>query len=96
MRIKDIEKVPVIFTAKGDCDRFVALALRSAMKEGQDSMQLMQRVISDNIEHLSDKALEKIIREIDNSPFKESSGDTMTTICVRVLREQQRRRDYGD
>ena len=95
MRIRDIEKVPVLFVNKGDCDKIVALALRAAMQESTADMLVVQRLISDNLEHISDDALQGIVAEIDKSPFKEQNGDAMTTICVRVLREIERRK-YGE
>ena len=92
MRIRDIDKVPVIFTRNGDCEKIVALALQSALVSGTEDMCLMLRTIDDNMELLSDRALSGIIKKIDNSPFKEENSEIMTTICHRVLREQERRR----
>ena len=92
MRIRDIDKVPVIFTRTGDCEKIVSLALRAALVSGAEDMRLILRTIDNNMELLSDRALSDIIAEIDNSPFSENNGDIMITICSRVLREQERRR----
>lgn len=92
MRIKNIDKIPVIFTSYGDCEKIIALALRAALVSGPEDMRLMMRTIDDNMEQLSDKALMGIISEIDNSPFKEKNGDIMIKVCSHVLREQERRR----
>lgn len=92
MRIRNIDKVPVIFTRQGDCEKLIALALRSAMAEGAEQMQLILRTIESNMDQLSDRALTEIIREIDESEYKAKNGQIMLTICSYVLREQQRRR----
>ena len=94
MRVRNIDNIPLLFVHSGDCEKVVAMVVRSALASDVQSMQVAFRFIQDNLQELSDGALRAVIEEID--AVKETDSEMLTLICATVLREQQRRRQNGN
>lgn len=91
--IRNIDKIPLLFVHYEDCEKVVAMVVRSALASDREAMRVAYHFIDDNARVMSNEALQAVIDEID--AVKETDSEMLTLICSTVLREQQRRRN-GD
>ena len=87
--VRNIEKA--IAVDSDDFAHLMSLALRSAMMDSPNAMQIIKRVVIDNVEMVNDKALHLLIEEVDNAPFKKENGELLVDICHQLVYERNRR-----
>ena len=93
MKVRNIDKIPLLFVQYEDCAKVVAMVVRSALASDKEDMRTAYHFIDDNARVMSNSALQAVIDEID--AVKETDSEMLTLICSTVLREQQRRKN-GD